>query len=62
MPGDIIILHMCIKNNDHDVQFQKYGVRRMYKRTDGWKKWHIEAGAPPKKENKLKSSLLFKKK
>ena len=23
-PGDIIILHMCTKNYDHDVQFLRY--------------------------------------
>ena len=36
-----------------------YGVRRtdghtdkqMHGQTDGWKKWHIEVDAPPKKYN-----------
>ena len=27
IPGDIIILLMCIKNQSHDVQFLRYGVR-----------------------------------
>ena len=35
-----------------DVWFLRYGAKQMDRRTDewtdGWKKWHIEVGAPPK--------------
>ena len=27
-PGDVIILHLCSKNHDHDVCFLQYGVRQ----------------------------------
>ena len=45
-PGDIIILHMCTKNDDQMM----YGSWDMVHdgRTDGRKKWHIQVGAPPK--------------
>ena len=40
MPGDIIILHMCIKNYDQDVWFLMYGSWDMVhnRQKDGWKK------------------------
>ena len=41
--GDIIILHVYQKLLD-DIWFLRYGGRQV----DGWKKWHIELGAPPK--------------
>ena len=54
-PGDIIILYMCTKNNDHimhgywymvcDSQTERWTVGQLDGRTDGWKKWHIEVGA-----------------
>ena len=59
-PGDIIILQMCTKILWWDIQFLRYGVRRMDgwtdgrtdgwtdRRTDGRKKWYIEVGVPPK--------------
>ena len=28
--GDIIILHMCTKNHNHEVQFLRYGVRQNF--------------------------------
>ena len=31
-----------------DVRFLRNGVRRTERRTEGWKKWPIEEGAPPK--------------
>ena len=39
-PGDIIILHMCTVNDNH------MSAQWMDGWTDGWKKWHIEVGAP----------------
>ena len=39
-PGDIIILHMCTVNDNH------MSAQWMDRWTDGWKKWHIEVGAP----------------
>ena len=45
IPGDIITLHMCTKNNDHMM----YGSWNIIcdEWTDGWidtKKWHKEVG------------------
>ena len=34
MPADIIFLHMCNKNYDHDVQFLRYGLRWTDGQTD----------------------------
>ena len=53
-PGDIIILHMCSKKLwSDDIWLSRYGAwcmdGWMDGQTDGWKKWHIEVGAPPKK-------------
>ena len=46
MPGDIIIFHMCTKNYDQMMYISSDMVCKG--QTDGWKKWHIEVGAPPK--------------
>ena len=46
-PADIIILHMCTKNYGQMM----YGALiwcATDRWTGGWKKWHIEVGAPPK--------------
>ena len=59
MPGDIIILYMCTK-----IMITWCTVSEIWCTmdggTDGWtdgkKKWHIEVGAPPKKE--IKQLLL----
>ena len=43
-PGDIIVLHMCIRNYDHMMQFLRCGTQRadgQKERTEGQKKWHI---------------------
>ena len=54
-PGDIIILHMCAKNYDHvmygswDMVCNRQTGRQAERQIDGWKKWHIEVGAPIKK-------------
>ena len=44
-PGDIIILHMCAKNNDH-MMYDSWNYYATDGHTDGqmdrWKKWHIE--------------------
>ena len=54
MPWDIIILHKCTSD---DVQFLRYGPQQM----DRWKKWHIEVGAPPKKQtSKYVAETTFK--
>ena len=46
-----------------DVWFLKYGARQMDRRvdrqTDGWKKWHKEVGAPPKKWDENQSIFNF---
>ena len=66
-PGDIIILHMYTKNYDQMM----YGSRDMVHRqmdgwTDGgWKKRHIEVGAPPKNRQNIlqkhsQNKYLFK--
>ena len=58
-PGDIIILHTCTKNYDQMM----YGSWVMLcdrwtdGQIDGWKKWHIEVGAPPK--NKHLSDYIY---
>ena len=31
-----------------NVLFLRYAVQQTDRRTDGWEKWHIEVGAPPK--------------
>ena len=52
-PRDFIILHICTKNHDQMMcsSCDDDGARQMVRQTDrdGWKKWHIEVGAPPKK-------------
>ena len=48
-PGDIIILHMCTINYDHVWCTVPEIWCVTDRQTDGWKKWHIEVGAPPKK-------------
>ena len=45
-PGNIIILHMCTKNNDQMMYGSWDMVHNRW--TDRVKKWHIEVGAPPK--------------
>ena len=61
-PEHIIILHMCTKNHDHkmcsswDMVRDGWMDRRTDGQTDGWKKWHIEVGAPP---NNLINDLSF---
>ena len=55
-PGDIIILHTCTKIMIRwctvpEIWFATDG------RTDGWKKWHVEVGAPPKKWYKKEAPL-----
>ena len=40
-PGDIIVLHMCIRNYDHMMQFLRGGTQRadgQKERTEGQKK------------------------
>ena len=52
-PRDFIILHICTKNHDQMMcsSCDDDGARQMVRQIDrdGWKKWHIEVGAPPKK-------------
>ena len=40
--------HVFQKLWSHDVWFLRYGVQQMIGQTEGWKKWHIVVGAPPK--------------
>ena len=49
-PGDIIILYMCTKNYDWMMcsSWDMVCDRQTDGRTDRWKKWNIEVGAPPK--------------
>ena len=49
-PRDIIILHTCAKNHDQMI----YGSWDMLRngQVEGWKKWHTEMGARPKKSLK----------
>ena len=55
-PGDIIILHMCTKNYNEmmygswDMVCDTQTDRGTEGGTYGWKKWHIEVGAPPKNQ------------
>ena len=62
-PWDIIIWHMCTKNNDHVM----YGSWDMVwtdswtdGRTDGRKKWHIEVGAPTNSNRNCDKFLTWK--
>ena len=51
IPGDIIILHKCTRNYDQ-IMYGSWDMLRngqMDGQMDGWKKWHKEVGAPPKK-------------
>ena len=50
--------HVYQKLGSHDEWFLKYGARRMDRRTDGQKKWHIEMGVPTKKFWQVWKSLL----
>ena len=61
MPGDIIILHMSVKNYDQMMygSWDMMHDRRMDRRTDRRKKWHIEVGAPPKKRSKIPYFWVF---
>ena len=55
-PENIIILHMCTKNYDQ-MMYGSWDMvcdRWMDGQTDGWKRWHIEAGAHPKNKQKNK--------
>ena len=45
-PGDITILHICTKNYNQ-MMYSSWDMVRD-RRMDGWKKSHIEVGAPPK--------------
>ena len=56
-PEDIIILHMSSKNYDQMMNSSWDMVQDG--RTDRQKKWHIEAGAPPKKA-KIRFTQKFK--
>ena len=53
-PGDIIILYMPTKNNDHmtygswDMVRDGQTDRRTDRWTEGQSNWHIEVGVPPK--------------
>ena len=47
-PWDILIKNVYHKLWSDNVQFLRYGVEGTNRWTDGWKKWHIEVGAPPK--------------
>ena len=55
-PGDIIIFHMCNKNYYHMMYGSWDMVRDRW--TEGLKKRHIEAGAPPK-NSMLKMHLNY---
>ena len=51
---DFIIYHMCIKNFDH-MMYSSWDMVHNEQmdwtdRTNRWKTWHIEVGAPPKNE------------
>ena len=52
-PGDIIIFDMYQILWSDDIRFLRFVVRQ----TDGWKKWQIEVGAPPKKKDICCSKL-----
>ena len=60
-PGDIIILHMCTKNNDQMMYSSWYMVCNGW--IDGWKKWHRQVGANLKNwtflEHKLNDSKVL---
>ena len=66
----IIILHMCTKNYDHimyaswDKVHNRWMDRQMNRWTDGptdrQKKWHIEVGVPPKKNNFTKENQVVR--
>ena len=59
-PGDIIILYMCTKNNDHMMYGSWDMVRNRHKQMDWQKKWHIEVGAPPTKKDRYKIMQTYK--
>ena len=44
---DIIVLHMCTKNNDHRSEIWCATDGLTDGQRDEWKKWHIQVGAPP---------------
>ena len=56
-PGDIIILYMPTKNNDH----MTYGSWDMVRdgQTDRQSNWHIEAGVPPKNKYCKNRAWIF---
>ena len=49
-PPHIFGTYMYQKLWSNDVWFLRFGARRMDGRTDGWKKWHIQVGTPPKND------------
>ena len=53
LPEDIIALHKCTKSYDHMIYESWYKLHN--RQTDKQKKWHIEVGAPPKKQK-----IMFK--
>ena len=53
-PGDIIILHMCIKNYDHVCTVAEIWCATD-EQTDRRKKWYIEVGAPPENHKNRKN-------